>query len=72
MVGEVGVSAIVQNVLNRMKVAAGRGTGIRLSADEIQALKITAIGEMWEQPDPRTKEGIALAQEQRKRLREGN
>lgn len=42
-----------QDALNRMKRASHRGTGCYLTAQMIQSLQVTQIGEMWEQEDPR-------------------
>jgi hypothetical protein len=44
---------LCQDALNRMRKAAEKGTGVRLSADDIQAFRVTIIGEMWNAPDPR-------------------
>lgn len=43
-----------QDALNRMARASKRGTGCRISADEIRSLSLTSIGQMWHQDDPRT------------------
>jgi hypothetical protein len=43
----------VQNVLNRMKKASDSNKGIRISAEELQSMRLTIFGEMWEEPDPR-------------------
>lgn len=42
---------VVQDVLNKMARAHKRGTGCRLTADEIHALSVTMIGQWWGQPD---------------------
>jgi hypothetical protein len=42
-----------QNALNKMRRARKRGTGCRLTAEEIFSLSLTHIGQMWEQEDPR-------------------
>lgn len=47
---------VAQDVLSKMCKASQLGTGCRLTAQEIKALAITKIGELWEQDDPR-KEG---------------
>jgi hypothetical protein len=44
---------VVQDVLNKMARAHKRGTGCRLTADEIHALSVTMIGQWWGQPDER-------------------
>jgi hypothetical protein len=43
----------MQDVLNKMARAHKRGTGCRLTADDIHALSVTMIGQWWSQPDPR-------------------
>lgn len=43
--------------LNRMRRAHLRGTGCHLSAEMVEALSVTLIGELWEQQDPRKAEG---------------
>lgn len=40
-----------QNVLNRMKKSYDAGRGVRISADELQSLSVTMIGQMWEDPE---------------------
>lgn len=45
-----------QDALNRLRKAEQAGKGCRLSADEVFALSLTAIGEIWAQPDPRKQE----------------
>ena len=42
-----------QDALNKMARANKRGTGCKLSADEIMSLSLTTIGELWSQDDPR-------------------
>ena len=42
-----------QDALNRMKRASERGTGCHLTAEMIQNMKVTIIGDLWSQPDPR-------------------
>lgn len=46
-------SNLIQDALNRMSRAAKRDTGCYLTADMINALSVTVIGEMWAQDDPR-------------------
>lgn len=41
------------NALNRMRRADERGTGCHLTADMIIGLKVTLIGQMWAEADPR-------------------
>ena len=41
------------DALNRMKRAYDRETGCRLTAEEIDALAVTIIGDIWSQSDPR-------------------
>lgn len=41
------------DALNKMRRARERGAGCRLTADEIFELSLTAIGELWNQDDPR-------------------
>lgn len=41
------------DALNKMRRASERGTGCRLTADEIFELSLTTIGELWKQDDPR-------------------
>lgn len=41
------------NVLNRMREAFASGHGVRISADELRALSVTFIGQIWEESDPR-------------------
>lgn len=45
---------LAQDALNRLSRAQKRGTGCYLSAEMIQALHVTSIGEIWSTPDPRT------------------
>jgi hypothetical protein len=47
---------LCQDALNRMRKASENGTGVRLSADEIQAFRVTILGEMWNTPDPRERD----------------
>lgn len=42
------------DALNKMRRACNRGTGCKLTADEVFELSLTAIGELWNQDDPRT------------------
>ena len=42
------------DALDRMRLAAERGTGCRLTATMIQALSVTSIGQLWNDADPRT------------------
>lgn len=44
---------IIEDALNKLRRAAKRGTGCRLTAEEIHHLNVTAFGETWSQPDPR-------------------
>lgn len=44
---------IIQDALNRLYRAARKGTGCRLSAEEIHYLNTTTFGDAWNQPDPR-------------------
>lgn len=44
---------IVQDALNKLARATRRGTGCRLTADEIHALSVTSFGQTWSEPDPR-------------------
>lgn len=46
-----------QDALNRMARAYQRGTGCHLTADMIQALSLTVVGEMWSGVDPRKEAG---------------
>ena len=41
-----------QQALNKMRRAHSRGTGTRLTQEEVRSLSLTLIGEMWEQDDP--------------------
>lgn len=43
------------DALNKMRRAAERGTGCRLTAEEIASLRITKVGALWSQDDPRCK-----------------
>jgi len=38
---------------DRMKRAFRRGTGCHLTAQMIDSLQVTIVGQMWEQEDPR-------------------
>lgn len=52
-----------QDALNKMARAQRRGTGCHLTADQIQSLYLTTIGELWAQDDPRkTDDGSAKTQ----------
>lgn len=42
-----------QDALNRMHRAHQRGTGCHLTAEMIESLSVTFIGELWEEADPR-------------------
>ncbi len=42
-----------QDALNRMKRAQQLGTGCHLTAEMIQSLYLTVIGEIWAADDPR-------------------
>lgn len=42
-----------QQALNKLRRAHSRGTGTRLTREEVRSLSLTLIGEMWEQDDPR-------------------
>ncbi|MBP2301523.1 hypothetical protein [Azospirillum picis] len=44
---------LAQDALNRLRRADARGTGCHLTAEMVQALSVTNIGEIWNQPDPR-------------------
>lgn len=41
-----------QDVLNRMKAAHQNERGMRITADELHALSVTIIGQMWDEDDP--------------------
>ncbi len=41
-----------QDALDRMKRAHARGTGCHLTADMIQSLYLTIIGQMWNEERP--------------------
>lgn len=41
------------DALNRMKRAYDRGTGCHLTADMIDSLGTTIVGQLWDQADPR-------------------
>lgn len=41
------------DALDRMRRAAERGTGCRLTAEMIQSLAVSSIGQMWAEEDPR-------------------
>ena len=43
------------DALNRMRRAQVRGTGCHLTADMIQSLYISFLGEVWGEDDPREK-----------------
>ena len=45
--------ALAHDALNRMKRANQRGTGCHLTAEMIEALSITFMGELWFSEDPR-------------------
>ncbi len=44
------------DALNRMRRAHKRGTGCSLTAEMIEALSRSVIGQMWEEEDPRRTE----------------
>lgn len=44
---------VVQDALNRIRQAMLKGRGVRLSAEEVRALSLTAIGEIVAGEDPR-------------------
>ncbi len=44
------------DAFNRMRQASESGTGCRLTAEMIQALSVSIIGQMWSEDDPRSKE----------------
>ncbi len=48
----------VDDALDRMKRAHGRRTGCRLTADMIEALSVTAFGQLWN-AERADREGIA-------------
>jgi len=50
---EAAFSAATQDALNRMKRAHERNTGCHLTAEMINALACTVIGQAWDEPDPR-------------------
>lgn len=41
------------DALDRMRRAAERGTGCHLTAEMIQSLAVSSIGQMWNEADPR-------------------
>ena len=41
------------DALNKMRRAHQRGTGCRLTAEQIHSLSVTRIGELWADKDPR-------------------
>lgn len=41
------------DALDRMRRAAERGTGCHLTAEMIQSLAVSSIGQMWSEEDPR-------------------
>lgn len=41
------------DALNRMRRAFERSTGCHLTADMIESLSVTVIGQMWNEDDPR-------------------
>jgi len=41
-----------QRALSKLARADKRGTGTRLTAEEVRQLGITGMGELWDQPDP--------------------
>lgn len=42
-----------QDALTKMQRAHKRGTGCHLTAEQIQSLSLTIIGQMWSEDDPR-------------------
>jgi hypothetical protein len=50
---ERGPFAGAHDAFNRMKRAHDRKTGCHLTAQMIEALSITFLGEVWSSPDPR-------------------
>ncbi len=44
---------LIQDALNRMKRAHDRGTGCHLTAEMIEALAVSSIGQTWSEVDPR-------------------
>jgi hypothetical protein len=42
-----------QDAISKLCRAEKRGTGCRLTAQEVQSLALTSIGQMWNEPDPR-------------------
>ena len=59
--GDFDALNVSQDVLNKMARAHKRGTGCRLTADEIHALSVTIIGQWWGQPDPRDRAAHAAS-----------
>lgn len=53
---DVETNHLAQDALNRMKRAHDRRTGCHLSADMIEALSVTFLGQIWSEPDPRDEE----------------
>tara|TARA_Y100001960_G_C14101250_1_gene553017 strand:+ start:130 stop:309 length:180 start_codon:yes stop_codon:yes gene_type:complete len=45
-----------QNALNKMKRAYQKGTGTRLTKEEIDSLAVSVIGQIWNEPDPRNED----------------
>jgi hypothetical protein len=45
------------DALNKLKRASKRNTGCHLSANEVFALSLTRIGELWDDEDPRDTKG---------------
>jgi hypothetical protein len=43
---------VANAALNRMRRACERGTGCRLTAEMIQHLSLSTIGDIWSEPDP--------------------
>lgn len=41
------------DALERMRRAAERGTGCHLTAEMIQSLAVSSIGQIWSEEDPR-------------------
>lgn len=48
-----GAFGPAHDALNRMKRAHDRGTGCHLTAEMVEALYLTFLGEVWSADDPR-------------------
>jgi hypothetical protein len=44
---------LAHDALNRIQRAHERGTGCYLTAEMVEALSLTYLGEIWSEPDPR-------------------